>query len=316
MKIFDENEKVSRNNLITWNDEKGFPIFGEDRKKSRNKNYKRIGIHWIMINENINIDDSPTLIKCKGCKKNIEVMKLKSKVKENGKKSIEYLVMWKIRHEEFVTKNEINFNRKFKVLFENEYKILLRCLIIGIILLNSNSELILGLDGKFCELSKNYRKFKYKTKQWNKFTFWQCAQEDTKERAYKIKNWIKELLTYSVLFKRKIFGLIMIPAQDAIRKKKIGIINGNDFVQVLEKPTRILLEELWCFCYENIRLKIWDKRCKDVVAIEEKKDLKKGEKKKRKKDQKSKRRRKVFGTSSEKCIRCNEETETWDHTTI
>lgn len=91
-------------------------------------------------------------------------MKLKSKVKENGKKSIEYLVMWKIRHEEFVTKNEINFNRKFKVLFENEYKILLRCLIIGIILLNSNSELILGLDGKFCELSKNYRKFKYKTK--------------------------------------------------------------------------------------------------------------------------------------------------------
>ncbi|GET64860.1 hypothetical protein GLOIN_2v1791679 [Rhizophagus irregularis DAOM 181602=DAOM 197198] len=72
-------------------------------------------------------------------------------------------------------------------------------------------------------------------------TFWQCAQEDTKERAYKIKNWIKELLTYSVLFKRKIFGLIMIPAQDAIRKKKIGIINGNDFVQVLEKPTRILL---------------------------------------------------------------------------
>jgi hypothetical protein len=53
----------------------------------------------------------------------------------------------------------------------------------------------------------------------------------------------------------------------------------------------MIIEELWCFCYENIRLKIWDKRCKDVVAIEEKKDLKKGEKKKRKKDQKSKRRR-------------------------
>ncbi|RGB32907.1 hypothetical protein C1646_762297 [Rhizophagus diaphanus] len=44
-----------------------------------------------------------------------------------------------------------------------------------------------------------------------------------------------------------------------------------DFIQVLEKRSRILLEELWCFCYENIRLKIWNKRCKDVAAIEEKK---------------------------------------------
>ncbi|UZO01464.1 uncharacterized protein OCT59_012562 [Rhizophagus irregularis] len=95
----------------------------------------------------------------------------------------------------------------------------------------------------------------------------------------------------------------MIPAQDAIRKKKIGIINGNvlvengrcleDYIITIseEKEYNMIIEELWCFCYENIRLKIWDKRCKDVVAIEEKKDLKKGEKKKRKKDQKSKRRR-------------------------
>jgi hypothetical protein len=35
----------------------------------------------------------------------------------------------------------------------------------------------------------------------NKFSFWQCGIEDTHEWSYKIKNLIKELPTYSILFK-------------------------------------------------------------------------------------------------------------------
>jgi hypothetical protein len=35
----------------------------------------------------------------------------------------------------------------------------------------------------------------------NKFTFWQCNDhEDTKERSYRIKNFLKELPTYGVLY--------------------------------------------------------------------------------------------------------------------
>lgn len=38
----------------------------------------------------------------------------------------------------------------------------------------------------------------------NKFIFWQCSEEDTKERSYKIKNLLKELPTYEVLYKREV----------------------------------------------------------------------------------------------------------------
>ncbi|RGB30835.1 hypothetical protein C1646_764850 [Rhizophagus diaphanus] len=38
----------------------------------------------------------------------------------------------------------------------------------------------------------------------NKFTFWQCNDEDTKERSYKIKIFLKELPTYGVLYQREV----------------------------------------------------------------------------------------------------------------
>lgn len=231
--------------------------------------------------------------------------------------------------------NEINFNGKYEVILENEYKVLIRSLIIGIILLNSNSEVMIGIDEKILKIIKESREYlstrwrldneyymellviekflsqmdirmvscsakevknikicrdemkkillqmkEYKNETYridvnveglvtdefnlywkhnlvlgdlrgwrkkvsegiwkneilnskkiedlfyynyrnefdwvkslkfisnrNKFSFWQCADEDTKERAYKIKNWIKELPTYSVLFKRNVEGI-------------------------------------------------------------------------------------------------------------
>lgn len=32
LQLFDENEKVSKNSIVTWNDKDGLPIFGEDKK--------------------------------------------------------------------------------------------------------------------------------------------------------------------------------------------------------------------------------------------------------------------------------------------
>jgi hypothetical protein len=41
----------------------------------------------------------------------------------------------------------------------------------------------------------------------NKFSFWQCSIEDTRERSYKIKNLLKELPTYSILYERGVNGI-------------------------------------------------------------------------------------------------------------
>lgn len=59
-----EDEKTNRHELITWNDDKGEIFFGENKKKSRSKNYKRIGIHLIPIESSIEDENSPSLIKC------------------------------------------------------------------------------------------------------------------------------------------------------------------------------------------------------------------------------------------------------------
>ncbi|RGB41514.1 hypothetical protein C1646_752072 [Rhizophagus diaphanus] len=48
--VFDENEKIAKKNLETWNDKNGNPVFGEDKKKSQSKNYKRIGKHLTLKN--------------------------------------------------------------------------------------------------------------------------------------------------------------------------------------------------------------------------------------------------------------------------
>ncbi|PKC01909.1 hypothetical protein RhiirA5_425994 [Rhizophagus irregularis] len=71
MKLFDENEKVTKNSLVTWNDEQGIPIFGEDKKKSQSKNYKRLGLHLVPRKDVIDMDNSPFLIKYEGCERNV-----------------------------------------------------------------------------------------------------------------------------------------------------------------------------------------------------------------------------------------------------
>jgi hypothetical protein len=41
----------------------------------------------------------------------------------------------------------------------------------------------------------------------NKFSFWQCGIDDTRERAYKVKNLVKDLPTYKVLYERGVNGI-------------------------------------------------------------------------------------------------------------
>ncbi|GES91180.1 hypothetical protein GLOIN_2v1771092 [Rhizophagus clarus] len=66
-------KKKERKAIITWNDSEGEIIFSKNKKKSRSEKYKRIGVHLIPNSTSINDEDnSPTLIVCTGCNKNIK----------------------------------------------------------------------------------------------------------------------------------------------------------------------------------------------------------------------------------------------------
>jgi hypothetical protein len=50
-------------------------FFGEDKKRLQSKKYRRIGIHLIINEEELDINNSPSLKKCEGCTKNISKKK-------------------------------------------------------------------------------------------------------------------------------------------------------------------------------------------------------------------------------------------------
>uniref|UniRef100_U9UA15 Reverse transcriptase domain-containing protein n=2 Tax=Rhizophagus irregularis TaxID=588596 RepID=U9UA15_RHIID len=147
--LFDENEKKGKNQIITWNVEGDFPIFCEDKKKSQSKKCKRIGLHLELVNDKIDINNSPFLKKCKGCDRNIDTKKIKPKVDERGKKIYGFKIMWKILEEKnnIIEENsEITLLAKHDGNNENEFKIILRSLIIGLLIIENDSEIVLGIN--------------------------------------------------------------------------------------------------------------------------------------------------------------------------
>ncbi|PKB94412.1 hypothetical protein RhiirA5_438841 [Rhizophagus irregularis] len=148
--LFDENEKQDKSSIITWNDKGEFPIFSIDRKRSQSKKYKRIGIHLILVGNHYDLYNSPRLEECKGCYRNININKKKWDINGEGKRTYSYNVIWKI----FVLDTKGNINEELIFLAnhecnnENEFKLILRSIIVGILLISENSELILGINEK------------------------------------------------------------------------------------------------------------------------------------------------------------------------
>ncbi|PKB99447.1 hypothetical protein RhiirA5_429683 [Rhizophagus irregularis] len=77
--LFDENEKIKKNCIVTWNDNHEYLIFAEDKKRSQSKNYKRIGLHLELVGEKYDLNNSPFLKKCEGCYRNISKKKMEKK---------------------------------------------------------------------------------------------------------------------------------------------------------------------------------------------------------------------------------------------
>ena len=261
IKLFDEDEKINRNEIISWNNDQGIPIFGIDRKKSKSKKFKRLGYHMIINNKMVDLDNSPELVKCKECflnvskkgeegeycliylnnqesriikkraeglvykpyeslrnimnkneivKRNmrqelkdelynqridlldklietdenfinflkyslmeeereymkindfifliIENIKIKNKMDNRGKRYYEYKLKIVIRKDLDSDKEELKFNVIYEERDENEFKILLRGIILGILLIDKDSDIILMTSSYIIKLLDNFKK--------------------------------------------------------------------------------------------------------------------------------------------------------------
>ncbi|CAB4424719.1 unnamed protein product [Rhizophagus irregularis] len=252
---FDENEKQEKNTIISWNEEGEFPVFAEDKKGSKSKKYKRIGIHYTYKEDTLDWNNSPFLVICEGCEKNIskkkdkkcmiyienknsriiktrkegetikpyetinnliqknkcvkavnederkneeinrkidqidslikaeddfitlmknsltenetgekvkryylmiELKKIKSSINANGKRAFWYNIIWILKEDNANKEEEILMSASYEICNENEFKILIRSIIIGLILINGNSEIILGINENIKKLIKEF----------------------------------------------------------------------------------------------------------------------------------------------------------------
>ncbi|PKK58872.1 hypothetical protein RhiirC2_795638 [Rhizophagus irregularis] len=79
----------------------------------------------------------------------IEVKKNKTKIDDKGKRKYYYNIIWKIRNDNVNNNNdELQIIAKHESIYDNEYKIILRSIILGLLIIAENSELILGINDR------------------------------------------------------------------------------------------------------------------------------------------------------------------------
>ncbi|PKB94837.1 hypothetical protein RhiirA5_437941 [Rhizophagus irregularis] len=136
----------------------------------------------------------------------------------------------------------------------------------------------------------------------NNFSFWQCNQNNpwnTKDRSYRIKNLIKEIanvrtndIEVNVLIKNSVYDYELKLLEEKKNEEAEIVRDINfEFIRILKQPSKILLGKnrewellrvIECYCYEQIRSKIWKTRCDFVYEIEKDRGLTKKDLKKRK----------------------------------
>ncbi|PKB96285.1 hypothetical protein RhiirA5_435086 [Rhizophagus irregularis] len=348
----------------------------------------------------------------------IEVKKNKTKIDDKGKKKYYFNIIWKIRINNVINNNdELQIIAKHESIHNNEYKIILRSIILGLLIIAENSELTLGINDRvknlihdfnnkcsnrrkidseyylellfienFLEVNeidmidanevtnislKEIRKvsrefldfkifddtriddfelidealiinefnviwnnriisggyrawrkkitnaiwkneilnseklddlFVYNYKKefdWvttlefisnrTNFSNRQCGDKDTKERSYRIKNMLKELPSYTTLFKR---NTNKIESSKCIRCRKyeedwehVWICENNEYSIdeiIQESPYKYeeeqrVIKDLWNFIYDEMKNRLWIPRCEEVKRLEEKDGIRKWE---------------------------------------
>ncbi|RGB33433.1 hypothetical protein C1646_761733 [Rhizophagus diaphanus] len=385
-------KEIEKRILEDTNEIGEFPVFAEDKKKSKSKEFKRIGIHLIVNHDQIpNINDSPNLNevikyamdeeqKLEDFNKRIELIDkvvqadeefiniLKNSLNEKvgvkrrnlytlildikkikinynnitKTKNYQYNIIW-ILKERNNYKDELLLRASHESTIENEYKILLKSLIIILLIINEKSDIILGIsknikylikdfivnlsnrkkiDSEFYiellfiekflkendinidyqpnseeekEINKDLEKIKIifeneiKTKKiydnevielggkkeldWKStlefisnrinFTSRQCNAQDTKDRSYRIKNLLKELSVYEILYKRETNQII----NNKCRRCKKNEIESWEHIWICEDNKKSLEEIAQESIYIFEETLINNERTKDVEIL-------------------------------------------------
>lgn len=82
----------------------------------------------------------------------IDAVKTKSEINKEGKRTYRYNIIWMIREIGDNLENEIMLLAQHECMNENEFKILIRSIIIGLLIINEKSDVILGINDKVANL--------------------------------------------------------------------------------------------------------------------------------------------------------------------
>ncbi|PKY25506.1 hypothetical protein RhiirB3_388813 [Rhizophagus irregularis] len=138
-------------------DEKNEEIY--NKKIELIDNMIRADENFVELIKNSIFEDRDTIFRVNRFYLLIDMMKNKSGINEKGKRTYFYNIVWKIRNSNIESdREEIIFLANHECSNENEFKIILRSIIVGLLILNKKSDIILGINEKVCNNFSNRRK--------------------------------------------------------------------------------------------------------------------------------------------------------------
>ncbi|POG62436.1 hypothetical protein GLOIN_2v1846470 [Rhizophagus irregularis DAOM 181602=DAOM 197198] len=209
----------------------------------------------------------------------IDTNKKKWEINNKGKRVYRYNVIWKIFELNYEEKEseELILLASYECNDENEFKIILRCIIIGIMIISENSELILGINEKVNRLIIEFI---------NNFSNRKKIDSDYYLELLFLENFLEtnniELIEGGFRAWRKAVTLAIwkneiLNSERKNRKWELlrGIYNNkfNDLSK--EKKDRDLIKKLWMFTYDEIKKRIWIPRCEEIKRLEKREQIKK-----------------------------------------
>ncbi|GET61715.1 hypothetical protein GLOIN_2v1780353 [Rhizophagus irregularis DAOM 181602=DAOM 197198] len=172
---------------------------------------------------------------------------------------------------EMVEVNDIKFSVEIQILEVDNVKANLHGLILLMIMVKNNASLEINIEKSLISIILGYLE-EDRISPNKKFT----SGDDNALRSYKIKNLLKILPTYAVLFERNCGHIL---TDICIRCELV--VEDWEHTLCSSKQERQLLEEIWENRYLN-RSGIWLQRCnKKVNEIENRKGVTKGDKKRK-----------------------------------
>ncbi|GES75085.1 hypothetical protein GLOIN_2v1771844 [Rhizophagus clarus] len=275
--MYNEDAPLATNKLISWNDSKGNLNFGVNRKKLRSKQYKRIGLHLIINPNNMQGDeDSPKLINCKGCEKNIDNKNERCLDNEYYRELIyieETIKEKDLKIEIRMANKDLDYNDNIKKMIKNRKSIKEKEEEVEEINLEETYLIKkeFNLNWQNIPIPGGYRQWKVET--WDHI--WKCKENDNTLRGV-----IEEAIYLKTEEIRQAADMEKILTFHKIFNLFVEILYTNSLI--LKKEEQPLIRELWESIYDHIRTTIWKSRCDQVIAIEKDKGIMKIDKRKRK----------------------------------